>query len=301
MDSTETPIWPRITVITPSYQQADFLQATIASVLDQDYPNLQYGVVDGASTDGSDAIIERYRDRLDFAIIEPDDGQTHAINKGMRRADGDILCYLNSDDTLMPGALRTVGAYFREHPECQWLMGDCVFIDAGGALCRDPEFGHERMVATEVDSLAHALIRDERFCMPQPSIFWRRGLTDRLGLFDETLQYTFDYEMWCRFLADGQQLHVIHDALSTYRLHETSKTCALRHRMLRDHITVESRYASRLGLSDRLRLMRGIDYRRRQLLSLTARSRGDVARQVARRPWWLASRDVRTLWARPAA
>jgi len=301
MPSSTSTDWPRITVVTPSYQQADFLEATIVSVLDQGYSNLQYGVIDGQSSDGSDRIIERYRDRLDFTVIEPDDGQTHAINKGMRRANGDILCYLNSDDTFLPGALRRVGEYFQAHPDCNWLMGDCLFIDAAGDFCSDPEFGHSRMVATEVDSLAHALVRDRRFCMPQPSIFWRRELTDQLGLFDESLQYTFDYEMWCRFLADGQRLHVIHDALSTYRLHETSKTCALRHRMLADHITVESRYAPRLSLPDRLKLARGIDYRRRQLLSLTATGRSDAARQVARRPWWLMSRDVRALLTRQAA
>jgi len=299
MTGSTNQSWPRITVVTPSYQQADFLEATLRSVLEQDYPNLQYGVVDGGSTDGSADIIERYRGRLDFAIIEPDDGQTHAINKGLRLADGDIVCYLNSDDTFMPGALHTVGRFFRDHPDEHWLMGDCLFIDSGGAFCSDPEFGRSRMVATALEGLSHALIRDRDFCMPQPSIFWRRSLTDRLGLFDETLQYTFDYEMWCRFLADGHTPTVIHEALSTYRLHTASKTCALRHKMLSDHITVEARYANQLPVADRIRLMRSVDYRRRQLLALTADSRLRVSQQIIRRPWWLMSPRVRRLWLDP--
>ena len=148
---------PRISVITPSYNQAAFLEATIRSVLDQQYPNLQYGVVDGRSTDGSADIIDRYRGDLDFAIIEPDRGQVDALNKGMRRADGDIVCFLNSDDTFLPGALQTIGAYFRDHPRCDWAMGHCIFIDADGQQIVDAEWGSDTILATPIDGLAHVL------------------------------------------------------------------------------------------------------------------------------------------------
>jgi len=283
--------WPRITVVTPSYNQAAFLEATIRSVLDQDYPNLQYGIVDGNSTDGSTKIIEKYREKLDFAIVEPDRGQVDALNKGLAKADGDIVCFLNSDDTFLPGALRAVGEHFRNFRGCQWLMGHCVFIDANGERIVDAEWGSDRMTATPVDGLAHALLRDKPFAMPQPSIFWKRSLYEKHGPFSEALQYTFDYEMWCRYLAAGHRVTILDRELSTYRLHEQSKTCALRHKQLHDHIETERLYAKYLPLKQRARLMRDIGYRTRQLAVMTAKGR--PWKQLARRPWWLLSEQFR--------
>lgn len=284
---------PRITVITPSFNQAAFLEETINSVLDQGYPNLQYGVIDGGSTDGSAEIIERYRDRLDFAVIEPDRGQVDALNKGLRLADGEVVCFINSDDTLIPGCLHTVGRFFAEHRDARWLIGDCVMIDADS---KQLSVEH----STEVHDLAHALIRDKRFQMPQPSIFWKRSLLDEHGLFREELEYCFDFEMWCRFLVAGVRLHKIDDELATYRLHDQSKTCALRHKQLFDHILIEREYARHLPLLRRLKLMRGIGYRTRQHLIATAQARPWTA--IARRPWWIGSRQVRQLiWHGPQA
>ncbi len=275
---------PTISIITPSYNQAAFLEHTLRSVLEQNYPRLQYGVVDGRSTDGSIDLIERYRDRLDFAIIEPDRGQVDALNKGLRRATGEIVGFINSDDTLLPGCLETVGRHFAEHPDHDWIVGDCLEIDAAGRTLATLE-------ATPVDGLAHALIRDRRFNIPQPSIFWRRSLLERHGLFREELEYCFDFEMWCRFLAAGVRLHKIDTTLATYRLHDASKTCALRHRQLADHLVIERAYARFLPLTQRLTLMRRLGYRRRQHLVATATARPwDV---VVRRPWWLLSQQVR--------
>ena len=285
--------WPRITVITPSYNQADFLEATIQSVLEQDYPNLQFGIVDGSSTDGSIEIIERYRDRCDFAIIESDRGQVDALNKGLAKADGDIVCFLNSDDTFMPDALRTVGEHFRNHPQDTWVMGHCIFIDATGNQIVDAEWGSDTMIASEIDGLQHALLRDTPFVTPQPSIFWRRELLDQLGMFDETLEYTFDYEMWCRYLAAGHHVTIIDQVLSTYRLHNQSKTCALRFKQLRDHIETERRYAKYLPIKQRLRLYKDMGYRSRQLAVMTTEGKS-LWKQVARRPWWILSQQVRT-------
>lgn len=284
---------PRISVVTPSYNQADFLDATIRSVLDQRYPNLQYGIVDGNSSDGSTGIIQTFRGQLDFAIIEPDRGQVDALNKGLRRADGEIICFINSDDTLLPGCLHTVGRYFAEHPGADWLIGDCVMIDTAGRRL-------EACRATDVDDLAHALVRDKPFNMPQPSIFWRRSLLDRFGLFREELEYCFDFEMWCRFLLGGVKLHRIDAELATYRLHGASKTCALRHKQLWDHILIEREYARHLPLPRRVELIRGIGYRTRQHLVATATRRPWGT--LVRRPWWIGSQQVRELlWRGPAA
>jgi glycosyltransferase involved in cell wall biosynthesis len=204
--------WPRITVITPSYNQAAFLELTIRSVLDQQYPNLQYGVVDGNSTDGSIAIIERYRSQLDFAIIEDDNGQVEAINKGLNRADGEIVCYLNSDDTLLPDSLYQVGRYFADYLDHDWLIGDCALIDADSNLLR-------HLSAHAATSLAHILIRKDALHLPQPSIFWRRKLLDRFGLFNPDYHFAFDFDMWCRFLSGNVAMYQLDEELASYRIH----------------------------------------------------------------------------------
>ncbi|QDU34456.1 Putative teichuronic acid biosynthesis glycosyltransferase TuaG [Poriferisphaera corsica] len=277
---------PRITVITPSFNQAIFLERTIRSVLDQNYPNLQYGIVDGGSTDGSAAIIEKYQDQLDFAIIESDNGQVDAINKGLRRANGDILCYLNSDDTFLPGSLFSIANYFIENSTCNWLIGNCVEIDADDKPLR-------RLNTTPVNTLAHALIRSQRLEIPQPAIFWRKSLTDQLGLFDESYNFAFDYDLWCRFLAAGQTLHKINVDLATYRLHDQSKTCSLQIGFIENHLRIEKHHAHLLQLKDRVKLSRFLGYRHRQYALL--QTTGRPWKHILTHPWWLASQQI---WSR---
>ena len=120
---------PSISIVTPSYNQAQYLDETITSVLDQNYPKLSYAVTDGGSTDGSAEVIERYKDRLAFSVSEPDKGQSDAIVKGMNEVSGEILAYLNSDDMLAPGVLQYVGAYFAEHPEVDAVYGHRIIVD----------------------------------------------------------------------------------------------------------------------------------------------------------------------------
>src|ERR1051326_2842776 len=123
---------PRITVITPSFNQAEFLAQTITSVLGQKYPNIEYMVIDGGSTDGSVDIIRRYEKDLAYWVSEKDRGQTHAINKGLRRATGEIIAYLNSDDYYLPSAFDRVAAHFRAHPDVDLIHGRCRTVDVGG-------------------------------------------------------------------------------------------------------------------------------------------------------------------------
>src|ERR1035437_1184692 len=122
--------WPLITVVTPSFNQADNVERTIQSVLRQEYPALEYIIVDGGSSDGSVAIIRNYADRLHWWCSEPDEGQADAIAKGFARSGGEVLCWLNSDDILLPGALRAVGEYFRDHPLAEVVNGGAYCIDA---------------------------------------------------------------------------------------------------------------------------------------------------------------------------
>ena len=275
---------PRITVITPSYNQDQFLERTIRSVLDQGYPNLQYGIIDGNSTDKSSNIIRKYKDQLSFTIIEPDNGQAEAINKGLLRADGDIICYLNSDDTLLPDSLFTVAKYFFENPNCNWFIGNCLEIDSNDNTL-------ERLDTTPVNFLAHALIRHQRLEIPQPAIFWKRELTDKLGLFDESYHFAFDYELWCRFLANGYQLEKINIDLATYRLHDQSKTCSSNNGFLEDHQKIERKYAKYLLLKERYLFERMFAYRYRQYVLLN--TPGIPWKHIFTHPWWIASEQIR--------
>ncbi len=277
--------WPRISIVTPSFNQAPFLEATIRSVLDQQYPNLQYGVVDGQSTDGSRAIIERYREQLDFAVIEPDGGQSEAINKGVRQCDGEIVGYLNSDDTLLPGALEAVGRHFRAHPECVWLVGVCRGIDEDGQSFKEMRpsgrFTPEGILLRKAGELE----------IPQPSVFWRRRLFDEVGLFDESLHYTMDFDLWCRLACAGCRPAFIETPLATYRFHGQSKSVTASSRFVEEHLRVEARYRRHLSPADQVRHWRRSGYVRRMLAA--QRGRDHLWREVIRRPWWLGSQQVR--------
>jgi len=278
---------PRITIITPSFNQADFLEETIQSVLNQRYPNLQFGIVDGGSTDGSVEIIERYQDRLDFVIIERDNGQTEAINKGINGADGEIVGWLCSDDTLLPGALDTIGMHFAGHPEDDWIAGGCLVIGPDGNQ-------RETVLPGGEFTLEGVLLRgnDRPFNLPQPGVFWRRSLHDELGILDESLHYCMDFEFWLRLIRSGRQPKLIDTALATYRLHEASKSCAAPRGFTREHIKVEGAYARSLPFAQRMRVHRRLGYMHRACSIHTAGGRPWA--EVARRPWWLLSQQVRS-------
>lgn len=277
---------PSITIVTPSFNQADFLEQTIQSVLCQSYPNVQYGVIDGGSTDGSRDILESYRDRLSFLIIEPDDGQTQAINKGLFRAKGDIVGWLCSDDTLEPGALQAIADHFLRHPNDDWLAGACRLIGADG---KTKEIIHPGGTFT----LAGVMLRDSDrpFNLPQPSVFWRRSLHDMLGWLDESLHYCMDFEFWLRLIDSGRKPALMNQVLATYRLHEASKSCAMPTGFTREHIRVEGDYAKSLPIFQRMQVLRRLGYMYRA--SVLATARGKPWGQVARRPWWLLSQQVR--------
>ncbi len=283
---------PRITLITPSFNQADYLEETIQSVLAQSYPNLQYGVIDGGSTDGSTEIIERYRDRLDFAVIEKDGGQTEAINKGINRADGEIVGWLCSDDTLLPGALHTIGQHFAQHPKDDWIAGSCRVIDPAGKPTDAVHPGGEF-------TLAGVLLRSDEqpFSLPQPGVFWRRSLHNELGLLDESLHYCMDFDFWLRLIRSGRRPTLIDAELSTYRLHETSKSCAAPQGFTREHIRVEGGFARSLPLVQRLKVQRRLGYMHRNCAIHAVAGRPWGA--IARRPWWLLSHQVREALLHP--
>lgn len=282
---------PRITIVMPSFNQACFLEQAIRSVLEQGYPHLQFGIVDGGSTDGSAQIIQRYRDRLDFAVIEPDRGQAQAINKGLRRAQGEVVGWLCSDDLLLPGALHTVGRWFADHPESDWAAGACHVIDADGRVL-------EVSQPSGRFTLAGVLLRSERqrFNLPQPSVFWRRSLHEQVGYLDESLHYCMDFEFWLRLIRSSRWPTLLDAALAAYRLHGTSKSCAQAAGFLREHVTVEGAYSRDLSWPQRLELRRRLGYMRRACAIHEAGGHLPWG-AVVRRPWWLLSQQVRqALW-----
>jgi glycosyltransferase involved in cell wall biosynthesis len=206
---------PRISIITPSFNQAQFLEETILSVLNQRYPNLEYIIIDGRSTDGSVDVIKRYEDRLAFWVSESDRGQAHAINKGLAKSTGEIVAFINSDDLYLPGALARVAEHFAKSPECGWLCGDTQLFSDDGAEPRP-------IVTVVPKSAAHCL--SWAYTAPQPGMFWRRELIQ--DGFQEKWRYCFDHELYVRLLLAGHRCEHLPVTLAGYRLHESSKTVA---------------------------------------------------------------------------
>jgi len=207
---------PAISVITPSYNQAPFLEATIRSVLEQDYPALEYIVVDGGSTDGSPDIIRKYESRLAWWVSEKDRGQTDAINKGFARATGSILAWLNSDDTYEPGALLEAGRFLRDHPEVGMVYGDTNYIDKDGRVVG-------RFNARQADN--SRLMRGAVY-IPQQSTFFRAELWQQVGPLDPSFYFAMDYDLWVRLSQITRFQYLPGKIWANFRLHGTAKSIA---------------------------------------------------------------------------
>ncbi|MBX2989880.1 MAG: glycosyltransferase [Bacteroidetes bacterium] len=202
---------PKISIVTPSFNQGQFLESTITSILDQGYPNLEYLIIDGGSTDNSVEIIKKYQKHLAYWVSEKDRGQTDAINKGLRRITGDIWGYLCSDDTYNPGTFERCMREFKTS-DADVLYGNCNFVNAEGTITRKkhpPAFTRERLLKGNF--------------LYQPSMFLRRSVLDRFGLFDEALHYSMDYEYWVRISTEVKFAYVDYP-FSNYRLHRQSKS-----------------------------------------------------------------------------
>lgn len=206
-----------ISIVTCSYQQGRYLDATMRSVLDQAYPALEYIVIDGASTDESVDIIRRHEPSLAYWVSEPDKGQTDALIKGFLRCQGDIQGWLCSDDLLLPGALDKVDAYFRANPGVDAVYGDSLWIDAEGNYLRPKKEGRFSR---------HAFLFDHNF-IPQPSMFWRRSLYEKVGGLNTRFNLAMDSDLWERFSQHTRIGH-IPKYLSAMRYYPEQKTRAMR-------------------------------------------------------------------------
>jgi glycosyltransferase involved in cell wall biosynthesis len=209
-------VLPSISLVTCSYMQARFLEATIRSVIDQRYPCLEYIVMDGGSTDGSASIIERYQGYIADWVSERDGGQTMALKRGFDSSSGEIMGWLCSDDLLLPGALQAVGKYFREHPEVDVVYGDSIWIDANGVPIRAKK---------EMDFSRFVFLYDHNY-LPQPSTFWRRKIYEKVGGLDADFNLAMDGDLWERF-SQVTCIRRMDGYLSCMRYYEQQKTRSL--------------------------------------------------------------------------
>lgn len=189
--------WPRICIVTPSFNQGPFLEAALRSVLLQNYPNLDYRVMDGGSSDESLSILERYSPWLTAWVSEPDEGQSAAINRGWRESEGEILAYLNSDDLYLPGALWKVAEYARQFPQAAFWIGETQVCDIN---LRPVGLLRPHIPSSPGDL---TLINRQKWAFPQQSSFWRRSLLEQTGFLREELHYVMDRELFYRVCRIG--------------------------------------------------------------------------------------------------
>jgi glycosyltransferase involved in cell wall biosynthesis len=207
------PDQPLVSIITPSFNHAHFIEATIRSVLMQDYPHIEYLVVDGGSNDGTVDVIKKYADKLAWWVSEKDKGQTDAINKGFARAKGDILAWLNSDDTYEPGVVSAAVKYLQEHPRVGMVYGDCNFINEHGNVIG-------RFNSAQTD---YRLLRQGYAHIPQQTMFFRRELWEQVGPLDPSFYFAMDYDLWTR-IAARSEIKYVPQTWANFRLHTSGKT-----------------------------------------------------------------------------
>jgi glycosyltransferase involved in cell wall biosynthesis len=204
---------PLVSIVTPTLNQAGYLEAAIQSVLNQDYPRVEYLVIDGGSTDGSMEIIRRYSGRLAYWSSAPDSGQTEAINTGLGRARGEILAWLNSDDVYYPGAVAEAVAFLQAHPELGMVYGDADYIDDAGKVV-----GRFPARPTDLARLRRGFVH-----IPQQASFFRASLWRMVGPLDPTFYFAMDYDLWVR-IASVARLRYHPRTWAGFRLHRGAKT-----------------------------------------------------------------------------
>lgn len=206
--------YPKVSVITPSYNQGQFIEETILSVLNQTYPNIEYIIIDGDSNDNSVEIIKKYSEDLTYWVSEKDSGQTDAINKGFTIASGEIVCWINSDDILMPGALQEVVNYFTTFPECKILNGYTLRIDKNSNV----------MYNHFVPKPMRWFAKHGVYYINQPSMFFKKELINKLGFINEKYHARMDQEFVMRVLKNKIQFGKINKILAAIRIHDDTKT-----------------------------------------------------------------------------
>ena len=237
--------WPKISIVTPSYNQGQYIEETILSVINQNYPNLEYIIIDGGSTDNTVDIIKKYEQHINYWISEPDRGQSDAINKGLEQCTGEIFGWINSDDYYCENALNVIGANFTEdiHVLCGYSRR---FDNKKGAESSDVKLARTSLhYELEKDLLSHYFI--------QVPTFFKCSVVKELGGVNQNLHFVMDSELWLRYLLKYQynKIKFIDDRLANYRLHDSSKTIAQQQGFQEEMLKVYQRLYALLGFSDK--------------------------------------------------
>jgi GT2 family glycosyltransferase len=206
--------FPRISIVTPSFNQAAYLEQTLRSVIEQGYPDLEYIVIDGASSDGSVEIIRRYERHLKYWVSEPDHGQAEAVNKGLAQVSGEIIGWLNSDDYYLPGALQAAAQAFQEHPDCGLIYGDVLAVDGAGVVINELRYNQW----TLEDLMSFNIIG-------QPAVFLRRSVLEQAGWLDVRFHFLLDHQLWLR-MAQLAPILYVPERWAAARFHAEAKNVA---------------------------------------------------------------------------
>ena len=221
---------PTISIVTPSFNQGEYIEETIRSVIQQDYPSVEYIIIDGGSTDNSVEIIKKYKKSLAYWVSEPDHGQADAIVKGFKRATGNILGFLNSDDYLLPHSLQVVAGEFSKNESLEFVVGRSIVVDRQSKLkytWTPPFINYWTMLCTGC-------------WFHQPASFWRKSAYDEVGGIDASLRFALDYDLFVR-LAKRKRPKIIKEILAAFREHEQSKTSTLQDICKEESLMIQKR------------------------------------------------------------
>lgn len=212
--TTREATQPLVSIVTPSFNQAQFIEQTILSVRNQDYPNIEHIIIDGGSTDGTLDVLKEYSDSITW-VSEPDEGQSQAINKGFALSKGEIIGWINSDDYYLPGAVSMAVNALTSDPSIDAIYGYCAKVDEAGnttEILKSPEF--DRKVLFSNPCIIH-----------QPTVFFRKSLLDKVGFLDESLHYAMDFDLWIR-MAKVSEFRLIPEVLAAHRFSSGCKSVA---------------------------------------------------------------------------
>lgn len=234
--------WPRISIVTPSFNQGPFIEETIRSILLQGYPDIEYIIMDGGSTDETVSIIRRYERWIAYWVSEPDRGQSHAVNKGWKIATGDFISWLNSDDYLMPEWARDSVLALAEDSESELVCGDNLTVDSQS---QPSPFG----VIKGADPRLESLVLYWSLMILQPGFLMRRCVLNQCGFLDEDMHYNMDFDYWVRILMRGIRVKYIPKVLATFRANPASKSSNLHRVAYSDHIRIAEKFAKEAPVS----------------------------------------------------
>ena len=272
-------VHPRITIVTPSYNQAHFLEQTILSVIRQGYPNLEYIVIDGGSTDGSVDVLRKYEHAISCWISEPDQGPVDAINKGFRRATGSILAWLNADDLYQPGALEGVAAAFEADESADVVYGNTYWINRDGVVLAEKR-------QTPFSRLGYRYGGSD---LQQPATFWRRRLFEKSGGLDPHFKAAFDTELFFRFIACGARFRHVDAFFASFRVHSEQISDVLMSTARKEVELIRSRHLKYSAHSMQGAVLRNLGRLQRVLWYLR---QGDFLWLISRIPDRLKSRAL---------